>query len=273
MSKADGIFKDMCMRIFKEGYSTEGEKVRPRWEDGTPAYTIKKFGIINEYDLSEEFPIITLRPTAFKSAIDEILWIWQKKSNNAVSYTHLDVYKRQGKYALDLQLHAKGIDYSQVMPNSPDDIKSIGRSTTLPNDTNDINYLEQVLLELAEEVGKTARRYCKKGRVVHITIKYSDFTSISRQRTLHPTNSTQEIYKTGCDLIRKNINPLKPVRLIGITLKDFDVNRSVQQLSFLEGSHSIKNDRIDRIMDELQNKYGVERIGRGSTFLKKNGND
>lgn len=82
MSKADGIFKDMCMRIFKEGYSTEGEKVRPRWEDGTPAYTIKKFGIINEYDLSEEFPIITLRPTAFKSAIDEILWIWQKKSNN-----------------------------------------------------------------------------------------------------------------------------------------------------------------------------------------------
>ena len=181
--------------------------------------------------------------------------------------------KKIGKYALDLQLHAKGIDYSQVMPNSPDDIKSIGRSTTLPNDTNDINYLEQVLLELAEEVGKTARRYCKKGRVVHITIKYSDFTSISRQRTLHPTNSTQEIYKTGCDLIRKNINPLKPVRLIGITLKDFDVNRSVQQLSFLEGSHSIKNDRIDRIMDELQNKYGVERIGRGSTFLKKNGND
>ena len=90
------------------------------------------------------------------------------------------------------------------MPNSPDDIKSIGRSTTLPNDTNDINYLEQVLLELAEEVGKRPEGIVK-GRVVHITIKYSDFTSISRQRTLHPTNSTQEIYKTGCDLIREKI--------------------------------------------------------------------
>lgn len=76
------IFKNMCNRVLQEGFSTEGEKVRPIWEDGTPAYTIKKFGIINEYDLSIEFPIITLRPTAFKSTIDEILWIWQKKSNN-----------------------------------------------------------------------------------------------------------------------------------------------------------------------------------------------
>src|SRR5690554_1351207 len=82
MSKADGIFKNMCHRILNDGYSTEGEKVRPHWEDGTAAYTIKKFGVINEYDLSKEFPIITLRPTAFKSAIDELLWIWQKKSNN-----------------------------------------------------------------------------------------------------------------------------------------------------------------------------------------------
>ena len=82
MSIADKIFKEMCNKILQEGVSTEGEKVRPRWEDGSYAYTIKKFGIINEYDLSIEFPIITLRPTAFKSAIDEILWIWQKKSNN-----------------------------------------------------------------------------------------------------------------------------------------------------------------------------------------------
>lgn len=82
MSQADKIFKDMCSKILNEGMSTEGQKVRPHWKDGMPAHTIKKFGIINEYDLSKEFPIITLRPTAFKSAIDEILWIWQKKSNN-----------------------------------------------------------------------------------------------------------------------------------------------------------------------------------------------
>ena len=82
MSIADQIFVNTCKSILNEGVSTQGEKVRPHWEDGTSAFTIKKFGIINEYDLSKEFPIITLRPTAFKSAIDEILWIWQKKSNN-----------------------------------------------------------------------------------------------------------------------------------------------------------------------------------------------
>lgn len=82
MSQADKIFKNMCSKILREGMNTEGQKIRSHWEDGTPAHTIKKFGIINEYDLSKEFPIITLRPTAFKSAIDEILWIWQKKSNN-----------------------------------------------------------------------------------------------------------------------------------------------------------------------------------------------
>lgn len=82
MSKADEIYIRMCKEILETGVSTEGEKVRPKWEDGSFAYTIKKFGIINRYDLSEEFPAITLRKTYIKSAIDEILWIYQKKSNN-----------------------------------------------------------------------------------------------------------------------------------------------------------------------------------------------
>lgn len=82
MSQADDIFIAMCRDILENGTSTEGEKVRPRWADGTPAYTIKKFGVVNRYDLSKEFPILTLRRTALKSATDEILWIWQKKSNN-----------------------------------------------------------------------------------------------------------------------------------------------------------------------------------------------
>lgn len=82
MSLADTIFIDMCKDILENGTSTEGEKVRPRWEDGTPAYTIKKFGVVNRYDLAKEFPILTLRRTALKSATDEILWIWQQKSNN-----------------------------------------------------------------------------------------------------------------------------------------------------------------------------------------------
>ena len=82
MSKADVLFANMCEKILKEGFSSEGQTVRARWEDGTPAHTIKTFGVVNRYDLSEEFPALTLRPTAIKSAVDEILWIWQKKSNN-----------------------------------------------------------------------------------------------------------------------------------------------------------------------------------------------
>lgn len=82
MSAADDLFIKMCKEILEHGYSTEGEKVRPKWEDGTYAYTIKRFGVVNRYDLSKEFPAITLRKTYVKSAVDEMLWIWQKKSNN-----------------------------------------------------------------------------------------------------------------------------------------------------------------------------------------------
>ena len=82
MSYADKVFIDMCRDIIDNGTSTEGEKVRPVWEDGTPAYTIKKFGVVNRYDLSKEFPALTLSRTAIKSCVDELLWIWQKKSNN-----------------------------------------------------------------------------------------------------------------------------------------------------------------------------------------------
>ena len=82
MSYADDVFINMCKDILANGVSTEGEKVRPHWEDGSSAYTIKKFGVVNRYDLSKEFPIMTLRKTALKSATDELLWIWQQKSNN-----------------------------------------------------------------------------------------------------------------------------------------------------------------------------------------------
>ncbi len=82
MSLADQIFVAMCRDILENGTSTEGEKVRPHWEDGASAYTIKKFGVVNRYDLSKEFPAITLRRTAIKTCTEEMLWIWQRKSNN-----------------------------------------------------------------------------------------------------------------------------------------------------------------------------------------------
>jgi len=81
VSKADKLFVSMCEDIIANGFSTEGQKVRPHWPDGTPAHTIKNFGVVNRYDLQEEFPALTVRPTAIKLAFDELLWIWQKKSN------------------------------------------------------------------------------------------------------------------------------------------------------------------------------------------------
>ena len=82
MSKADKLFVEMCKEIIDNGFSSEGQKVRPKWPDGVSAHTIKTFGVVNRYNLQEEFPALTLRPTAIKLAFDEILWIWQKKSNN-----------------------------------------------------------------------------------------------------------------------------------------------------------------------------------------------
>ena len=82
MSYADKVFKETCKEILEHGTSTEGELVRPHWEDGQPAYTLKQFGIVNTYDLRKEFPAITLRRIGLRSAMDEILWIYSKKSNN-----------------------------------------------------------------------------------------------------------------------------------------------------------------------------------------------
>ncbi len=81
MSKADVLFVNMCRDILDNGFSSEGYSVRAGWSDGTPAHTIKQFGVVNRYDLREEFPALTLRPTYIKSAVDEMLWIWQRKSN------------------------------------------------------------------------------------------------------------------------------------------------------------------------------------------------
>ena len=81
MSRADEIYRQTCLDILNNGFYDTDLEVRPRWADGTPAHTVKKFGVVNRYNLKEEFPIMTLRRTYWKSALDELLWIWQKKSN------------------------------------------------------------------------------------------------------------------------------------------------------------------------------------------------
>lgn len=123
MSKADILFQQNCSDILENGFSTENEKVRPHWEDGTPAYTMKKFGVVNRYNLAEEFPLLTLRYTNWKAAIDELLWIWQKKSNNINDLnSHIwdswadetgSIGKAYG-YQLGVKHHYKEGDFDQV---------------------------------------------------------------------------------------------------------------------------------------------------------------
>jgi len=123
MSYADEIFISTCKDILENGYWDTDMEVRPRWEDGTPAHTVKKFGVVNRYDLSKEFPAVTIRRTAFKSAIDEMLWIWQKKSNRVAELnSHVwdswtDENGTIGKaygYQLGVKHHYKEGEFDQV---------------------------------------------------------------------------------------------------------------------------------------------------------------
>ena len=124
MAYADQVFRQTCLDILNNGVRDDNLTVRPHWEDGTPAHTIKKFGVVNRYDLQKEFPILTLRRTYWKSAVDELLWIWQKKSNNVHDLSsHIwdawadengSIGKAYG-YQLGVKHHAKEGDMDQVV--------------------------------------------------------------------------------------------------------------------------------------------------------------
>jgi DNA polymerase IV len=173
--------------------------------------------------------------------------------------------KTFGKYGNEMHRHANGIDPSPVAARLAGDMQQIGRSTTLPEDIADIQKAKLVLMELADDVGMTARRHDKKGRTVHITLKYSDFQVTTRQTTVPATCTTKEIYQAGCSLLEQNWNRFHPVRLIGISLSGFHEDGSAaQQLSLFDqgedSAKSDKNERIDRAMDEIRNKHGSEII-------------
>lgn len=139
-----------------------------------------------------------------------------------------------GKTGIDMYAHANGIDDSCVKARDDNDMKSIGRSTTLSEDVSDIEKAKIVLMRLADEVGMTARKHEKKGRTVQITLKYTDFKTITRQKTVPATYLTKEIYSAGVDLLEKNWNVHKPVRLIGISISGFDENTEFDQISIMD---------------------------------------
>ena len=174
------------------------------------------------------------------------------------------IVKTFGKGGNEIYLRANGIDNSPVLARLADEMKSIGRSTTLPEDVSDIEKAKLVLMELADDIGMTARRHAKKGRTVHITLKYSDFRVVTRQATTPATCTTKEIYQAGCRLLEQNWNSFRPVRLIGISLSGFDEECASGQMSlFDQMENSVKNDkneRMDKAMDKIRSRHGSEKI-------------
>ena len=174
------------------------------------------------------------------------------------------VIKALGKVGNEVYLHANGIDNSTVLARVDDDVKSIGREKTLPEDITDIEKAKIVLMELADDVGMTVRKQGKEGHTVHITLKYSDFHSVTRQMTIPATSVTKEIYQAGCSLLEQNWNKSRPVRLIGISISGFYEDGSSEQLSLFDSMQGNvqagKNKQIDKAMDKIRNKYGSEKI-------------
>ncbi len=177
-----------------------------------------------------------------------------------------------GKRGTELHRLANGIDDSPVVPHAEDSMKSIGRSTTLSQNITDFDTARIVLMDLAEEVGMTARRYNKKGRTVQITLKYSNFDVITRQTTVPPTNLTKEIITVGVKLLRDNWSPYRPVRLIGISITGFNENCTIDQISMFDlptiSPKSNKDEQLETTIDKIREKYGVSTIKRGALMNK-----
>ena len=185
------------------------------------------------------------------------------------------VIKALGKVGNEIYLHANGIDNSTVLARVDDDVKSIGREKTLPEDITDIEKAKIVLMELADDISMTVRKQGKEGRTVHITMKYSDFHSVTRQTTISATSITKEIYQAGCSLLEQNWYKSRPVRLIGISISGFNEDFSSDQLSLFdpmrENVQADKNKQIDKAMDKIRNKHGSEIITFAALVKKEKG--
>lgn len=170
-----------------------------------------------------------------------------------------------GKYGRLIYSLANGIDNEPVAPHEQDGMKSIGRSTTLPQDVTEFDFARRVLLSLAEEIGADARRHGKNGTTVQITLKYPDFTCVTRQSAVPATHLTKDIAAAGAALLKKNWTG-RPVRLIGISLSGFD-SETPQQLSFFANEKSAVNTReehLEKTVDGIRQRFGTKTIKRAS---------
>lgn len=179
------------------------------------------------------------------------------------------LYKVFGKYGEELHRLANGIDPSPVERDPKHESRSISRSTTLPQDTTDLEHAKAILLTLSESVGADARRSGLKGRSVSITLKYSDFKTITRQRTISPTYLTKDIYEIGCRLLSENWSSVRPVRLIGIGLSDIGED-NVEQISLFEplsiSGSGKKEEKLEKAIDLIREKFGQDKIKRAKVL-------
>jgi len=179
--------------------------------------------------------------------------------------------KKFGKFGEEIYRLANGIDESEVLENQPVKSKSIGRSTTLPENITDLEHAKVILLKLAEEVGMEARKQNYKGRTVSIVIRYDDFKTITRQKTVRETYLTKEIYAAGAKLLEENWNSKKPVRLLGISLNNVSSDE-VEQLSIfsLNGSDDTdkKEEKLEKAFDSIRERFGYDKIKR-AVILKE----
>lgn len=197
----------------------------------------------------------------------------EKKLNNMGIYTIGDIAAKDkrvlirefGKYGEEIHMLANGHDPTAVDPRAYTESKSISRSTTLPEDTTDIEYLKDILLKLSEEVGLDARCQNYKGKTVSIVIKYSDFQTITRQKSMPQTYLTRKIYETGVKLLEDNWNRKRPIRLIGIGIGGA-VEEKVQQISLFditdEKKDIKKEEKLEKALDAIKRKYGLDAVKR-----------
>lgn len=183
-----------------------------------------------------------------------------------------------GKTALTLIDHAHGVDHDPVTIRSSSDIKSIGKSVTLSRDISNLEDAKAILLKLSDEISMGARIKEKKGHTVQITLKYNDFKVMTRQCQILRTNLPKPIFNAGSALLDECWDPLKPIRLIGIALTDFDDQNNGKQLSLFdeispyeihtEADTEIKDERLQLAVDHIRNKFGKDMVSRAS-FIKK----
>lgn len=171
-----------------------------------------------------------------------------------------------GKYGGELKSLANGKDPSPVTPHPKAESRSISRSTTLSSDTFDIEYARSVLLHLAEEVGEDARRNNFKGKTVSIVIKYDDFKTVTRQKTIPLSYLTKDIYRTGAELLEDNWDRRKPIRLLGIALANIGEDMP-EQLSIFDVDEELPDDvrreeKLEKAMDAIRMRFGSDKLKR-----------